>query len=145
VSRPLAVPPGSKQTPEQIRYGDFQRLLKIIPRLGSSNQAEAQQALMAATSALRAAGLDWNDAADALGRAGIGKHKPPARPKSWDAMSIGERFDWFRTLRDANWLTESERCRLADLSDKYCLVPEKNPAAEVCGFMDFLLRQSRER
>jgi hypothetical protein len=35
----------------------FQRLLKIIPRLNSHNPVEAVQALMAATSALRAAGL----------------------------------------------------------------------------------------
>jgi len=140
MSRPLSIPPRSPQTEREIRYRDFERILKLISRLGSPSEHEVFQCVKQLTKALQAVGLSWSDIAARIRELGLGGRKPPKKPKSWAEMSTSERLSWLEALK-RNPAFEDERTWLIEKCDRYYLVPDPQNLAGL--EMDDLILRAR--
>jgi hypothetical protein len=122
MSRPLVLPPG-KPSERELQFRDFERILKLVSRLGSSSEHEVFQAVKQLTRAMQAVDLSWSDIAESIRKVGIGDVKPSKRPKSWAEMDTAERLSWMESLKKAPW-AEDYRSWLIECCDRYYVMPD---------------------
>ena len=142
MSRPLSIPPQSPPSERELRFRDFERILKLVGRLGSPSEHEVVMAVKQLSKALQAVDLSWSDVAESIRRVGIGDVKPAKRPKSWSQMSQKERLDWIWCLKQADWLPAIDKSPIIMASDRFCIMPDPR-ILEGMDFMDDLIARAR--
>jgi len=140
MSRPLSLSP-NKPSERELRFHDFERVLKFVALLGSSNENEVAAAVKQLTAAMAAVDLSWSDVAESIRKIGLGDVKPAKRPRSWSQMDQGQQFGWLQWMKDRSEF-EGSKTWLIEVCDRYCVSLDARYLANLPG-TDELLNKAR--